>query len=263
MAVASTAQAVLDIEGIVITSCKDYLDETPEADPWNFEIWVDFAATGDLHHIDVNLPDGGLPDFTIPEDFGYWEYESPAHYLTLAALQGDYPTGDYAFEFLDSNNMLLNSVTLDYSGIDEPSGPVHFMYPDDGAMDVPLDPTYEWDVGINDGNALGMWVLDPTDDDVYGDVPVSMGITLWQPGVLDPNHTYELEVSVFNVKDGQPGPSLPTKDMDIGGDTFVYGLLIEHINMIEFTTVPEPATVGLLGFGSLALLCTPGKRKKM
>ncbi|MCJ7777540.1 MAG: PEP-CTERM sorting domain-containing protein [Sedimentisphaerales bacterium] len=27
--------------------------------------------------------------------------------------------------------------------------------------------------------------------------------------------------------------------------------------------VPEPATVGLLGFGSLALFCTPGKRKKM
>jgi len=27
--------------------------------------------------------------------------------------------------------------------------------------------------------------------------------------------------------------------------------------------VPEPATVGLLGLGSLALFCTPGKRKKM
>jgi len=27
--------------------------------------------------------------------------------------------------------------------------------------------------------------------------------------------------------------------------------------------VPEPATVGLLGFGSVALFCTPGKRKKM
>ncbi|MCJ7730580.1 MAG: PEP-CTERM sorting domain-containing protein, partial [Sedimentisphaerales bacterium] len=27
--------------------------------------------------------------------------------------------------------------------------------------------------------------------------------------------------------------------------------------------IPEPATVGLLGLGSLALLCTPGKRKKM
>ncbi len=32
---------------------------------------------------------------------------------------------------------------------------------------------------------------------------------------------------------------------------------------LDVTPIPEPTTVGLLGFGSLALLCTPGKRKKM
>jgi len=36
-----------------------------------------------------------------------------------------------------------------------------------------------------------------------------------------------------------------------------------YVSSIGYESVPEPATVGLLGFGSLALLCTPGKRKKM
>ena len=36
-----------------------------------------------------------------------------------------------------------------------------------------------------------------------------------------------------------------------------------YVSSIGYESVPEPATVGLLGFGSLALLCTPVKRKKM
>jgi hypothetical protein len=36
-----------------------------------------------------------------------------------------------------------------------------------------------------------------------------------------------------------------------------------YVRSLGYESVPEPATVGLLGFGSLALLCTPGKRKKM
>ena len=250
MAVASTVQAVLDVNTIVMTSCKDFLDGDAETNPWNFEIWVELDGTGTLHHIDVTLPAGGLPDFTIYD--GHWEYDSN-DYLTLAALQDDYPTGGYLFSFEDSGDAVLRTFTLDYNGLSEPLGPVDFTYPaDDGATDVPLDPTYEWTIDSGDGDALGMWVWDPVaDEDKYGDVPVSMDTNSWQPGSLLSNHTYELEVSVFGVKDGEAGPSLPTKMID--GDTFAYGLLIEHINMIEFTTVPEPATIALLGLGSLLL----------
>jgi hypothetical protein len=262
MAVAGTAQAALDIDAIYMTSCKDHLDGVPiSSTPWIFEIWVDIAVQNGLDHIDVNLPAGGLPDFTIYD--GDWEYESTTDYSSLTALQDDYPTGDYLFSFEDSGNVVLRTFTLDYTGLSEPLNPVNFTYPsDNGQTGISTTPTFTWTVDPNAGDALGMWVWDPVEnEDKYWDAPVSMDTTSWQPGFLDPNHAYDLEVSVFRVKDGEPGPSLPT--MEVDGDTFAYGLLIEHLNEIEFTTVPEPVTVGLLGFGSLALLCTPSKRKKM
>ena len=251
MAVTGTAQgdvpAALDVNTIIMTSCKDYNDGVVETLPWNFEIWVDFDNPGTLDHIDVNMT-GGLSSFTINGDFGDWEYESPTDYLTLGDLRAVYPTGDYTLEFFNNVDFLLDSVTLDYSGISEPCSPVSFNYP----IDNSTAPTFTWTVGPTDGNALGMWVLDDTDNDVYENVPALMSTLDWTPGLLDPNDYY-LEVSVIGVKDGELGPSLPTENMDIGNDEFEYALLIEYCNGIEFTTVPEPATIALLGLGSLAL----------
>jgi len=255
MAVTGTAQAALDINGIYMTSCKDHLDGTPITVPWVFEVWVELDdPDNDLHHIDVS-PAGGAP-FTIYEDFGDWEHESPTDYLTLTALRDDYPTGDYMFKFFDSGDLLLDSVTLNYPDLDEPDNPVNFIYPEnDGETGIPLNPTFTWTVSHADGNALGMWLWDPiANKDIDWDVPVSMGTTSWGPlGPLDPNHAYDLEVSVFAVDDPQPGPGLPIRWTD-NGDDFTCGLLIEYINEIEFTTVPEPATICLLGLGGLALL---------
>jgi hypothetical protein len=254
-AVTGTVQAALDIDAIYIDSCKDYTDGTPDGNPWDFEISVDFVDTGSLHHIDVSKPGDSTPSITIIYKDNWWGHESPTDYLTLADLQKDYPSGEYTLDFRNSNNELLcSSVTLDYSGIAEPCNPVNFIYPStDGQTGISTTPTFTWTVNAGNGNALGMWVWDPNaDDDVYGNVPVPMTTTSWAPGPLLPNHHYGIDVSVCNVKNPQPGPALPTTMVD--NDTFSYGLVMEYCNTIEFTTVPEPATICLLGLGALSLL---------
>jgi len=252
--VAGTAQAALDIDGIYMTSCKDHLNGTadPPSNPWIFEIWADIAVQDGLDHIDVTKPGGASPFTTIYD--GDWFYNSPSRYSSLTALQVDYPTGEYLFSFEDSGDAVLRTFTLAYTGLSEPLGPVDFTHPStNGETGISTTPTFTWTVSPTAGDALAMWVWDPVaDDDIYENVPASMDTLDWTPGPLLPSHEYELEVSVINVKNLWGGPAFPT--MDVGGDVFKYGLWIEHINGIEFTTVPEPATICLLGLGMLALL---------
>ncbi|MBA7669000.1 hypothetical protein ES703_77124 [subsurface metagenome] len=228
-----TVGSPLDIEGIYMTSCKDHQDGTPYNYPWCFEIWVDLVDPDTLHHIDVTPPAGGTL-FTIYEDYG-WEYESPSDYLTLAGLRGDYPTGTYTFEFCNSSNTVLRTVNLDYSGISEPGNPVNFTYPSDNGQTISTNPNFTWIIDPSAGDALGMWLWDPiTHEDAYWVVPVPMDTLSWQPGLLKSGHDYDLEVSVFKVKSGLPGLTLPT--MEAGGDEFTYVLMMEYLNEIEFTT---------------------------
>jgi len=254
MAVTGAAQADLDIDAIIMTSVKDYLDGTPVSDPWGLEMWFEFVDTGSLHHIDVTLPGGSsVADFTIYGSAGYWDYESPALYSTLGGLQGGYGTGDYTFSFENSSDVVLRSVTLDYSGLSEPTGFADFTNPSyNGETGISTTPTFTWDVDSGDGDALGRWLWDSdTDVDVDWDVPVSI-TTSWAPVSLLPSNEYGLEVSVINFKDPVAGPAFPTAT--VGGDTFAYGLWIEYLNEIEFTTVPEPVTIAPFGLGSLFLI---------
>ena len=71
MAVTGTAQAALDVNTIVMTSYKTYVDGAAGGTPWCFEVWVELDDPGNLHHIDVNLP-GGSSSFTI--NGGDWEF---------------------------------------------------------------------------------------------------------------------------------------------------------------------------------------------
>ena len=247
MAVTGAAQAALDVNAIIMTSCKNYVDGAAGSTPWCFEVWVELDNPDTLHHIDVS-PTGGAP-FTIYDDFGYWEYDS-LDYSTIGDLRAVYPVGNYTFDFLSDTNSSLLTFGLDYTGISEPCSPVNFTHPStNGETGISTTPTFEWLVDSGDGDALYMWL---DNDDCYENGPATI-TTSWGPlGPLDPSHIYNLEVSVFNAKGLEDGPAFPTMNPS-GTDEFKYGLWIEHLNEIEFTTVPEPATIALLGLGSLLL----------
>jgi len=240
MAVTGTAQADLDINAICINSCKDLLDGIPDtSNPWVFEVWVELDDPGSLHHIDVTKPGASTPFTTIYEVDGDWFYHSPSFYPSLGDLRADYPTGDYTFEFRDSGDILLDSVTLNYPDLDEPGDFAHITSPLHGATDVSLNPTFTWTIDSGAGDALDMGVEDPCTSEVfYESALVSMTTTSWAPGPLLPSHDYEFDVSVYNIKGWQPESGLPTM-MTVEGDTFTCRLWIECGNDIRFTTVPE------------------------
>ena len=75
----------------------------------------------------------------------------------------------------------------------------------------------------------------------------------WTPGPLLPNHEYGLDVSVYTVKNLQPGPAWPT--MTVGGDTFAYGIKIEYLNMIDFTTVPIDIALDTIRTNAKSITC--------
>ncbi len=221
------AEAVVDvdIDWFAVTSYKAYTDGTPEgAQPWRFEIWVEVIDPGSLDHIEVTPPSPAIP-FTLSEDNGSWGWEAPSQYPSLASLRTAYLEGTYMFEFLNSSNVLLDIVSLNYSGLlGESSNPVNFIYPSvDGQTGILTDPTFAWTIDVGAGDALMMVVADViTDEDLYSNAPVSMTTPSWTPGPLLAGSEYGLEVSVLEVQDWL-GPDWPTTTTD-GGDLVLRGI---------------------------------------
>ncbi|MHC4536334.1 MAG: hypothetical protein ACYS6K_20480 [Planctomycetota bacterium] len=236
-------QAALDINWIAITSRKNYVDGIPiSAQPWKFEIWVENVDSWSLHHIDVTPPGSATP-FTMFEDsgsLGWWRWDSPSWYSSLASLRVDYPEGIYTFDFRNISNVQLDTVSLNYSGLPgEPSMPVDFTYPSvDGQTGISTYPTFTWIVDAGAGDALLMGLGDDVTGDLYWDAPVSMTTSSWTPGSLQAGHGYQLSVAVLEVKDWV-GPDWPTTTTT-GGDPFAYSLINEYVNEINFTTIPAP-----------------------
>ncbi|MHC4536940.1 MAG: hypothetical protein ACYS6K_23580, partial [Planctomycetota bacterium] len=224
--------APVDIEWIwIMTECEHVDGVVVDAYPWDFEIEVSVLKWGGLHHIDVF---------------------DPPKYPSLEALRADFPEGIYTLELRNIDNTLLTTVSLDYSGLSEP-GCVDFTYPSvNGQTDVSVNPTFEWTIGLSDGDVLALGVDDvSTEEQLYGVWPESITTESWSPGPLLPSREYELDVSVSRVIDWV-GPDMPT--MTVEGDEFAYILTFDCHNEIMFTT--ESAISTLSG---LVLMASDGK----
>ena len=227
----------LDVQEVYIDQYKDHWNGTVETNPFGIDIWVNGSGITSLSVVDPHLVSHGL----VLDD-GEWAFYQ-GDFADLASLAISYGPGDYVFTF-NSGEVDEDTVTISYL-YSEPTGFANITNPTDVETGVGLNPTYSWDSAAGYGDALGMWVVDNLSNDIYWNAPADINLTSWQPGVLAASTEYEFEISVITADGGAP----QAKQTD-GADAFDYYGLFEYINIVGFTTIPEPV--------SLLVLCIAG-----
>ena len=254
--VATVAEMELDIDWIGITSNKEYRQGTPrESEPCEFDTWSHVIYPGSLHHVDITKPDASSPFmmFEEPTLVGRvkWYPSSIIEYPSLYALREVYPEGFYTFDFRNLGGGLIKSLGFYYSSLpSEPTEPLDFIYPSMNVQSgIGINPTSTWSLSPGPGDAL-MMVLE---DLAYWDVPLSISSISWTPGSLLADREYELYISVINIKDW--GTAFTTMT-DYTGDTSSYAPITEHLNEINFSTIPTPGALvlGSIGVGLVSWL---------
>ena len=166
----------------------------------------------------------------------FWDFSTPEKHASLTELRTVFPLGTYTFDFYDSSNNKLDSVSLDYSITDIPSVPVDFTYPSvDGQAGISTYPTFIWTVDPDAGDVLIVAMKEAVET-IYWDAPVSMTTTSWTPGILSAGHEHELDLSVLEAQDWT-GPGWPAKTTN-GGDSFACSLINEYLNEVSLLTAP-------------------------
>ncbi|HUW55747.1 MAG TPA: PEP-CTERM sorting domain-containing protein, partial [Planctomycetota bacterium] len=140
-----------------------------------------------------------------------------------------------------------------------PTGYATISYPLHGATGVEVDPNYAWDNVQGKGKVLGLFVRNnDTDVELFRELDNDMTRTSWQPGALSQDQTYRTTVAVAKLVGGAGKPLNLTM---LSGDPFDYYGVFADSNENEFTTVPEPSTVALVGTGVLVCIAVRRRRR--
>jgi len=257
--VTSLAEMELDIDWIGITSYKEFRDNVPkDPEPGEFDIWAHVVDPGTLHRIDITKPGASSPFMTMyeatnPVWWDEWDPSSIIKYPSLSALREVYQEEFYTLNFHDIIGGLIKSLSFDYSiPPSKPKGPVDFIHLSTIEQSgIGINPTFTWSVNPGPSDAL-MMVLE---DLAYWDVPLSISSISWTPGSLLADREYEHYISAINIKDCGDVPAFITMT-DYTGDTSSYSLTTEHLNEINFSTIPTPGALvlGCIGVGLIGWL---------
>ncbi|MCK4292568.1 MAG: hypothetical protein KAY65_05185 [Planctomycetes bacterium] len=222
----------LDIYEIQIISSKYWSGGVFE----DYGIYVTVSGSNDINAVTLTPPAPANSPIVFDQRHCWeggciWAIEIE-EYNSLDELRNDFPTGDYTFSF----NNGADSATLNHNPI-QPTGFAVITYPaDDGATDVPLNPTITWQSCVGYGDAVAVYIWDEMRDTRHWTGFIDIAQTSWMAGPLGAAHLHELEAVVF---DGTA--SLPYSRATFGGDSFIYTDLFEYENSISFTTTGTPA----------------------
>lgn len=257
----TTGSIPMDIEEIAVFKLIDRVDTVPVTNPYAFEACV--AGTG-IQSATVTPPSASPIPLLLDLDDGYCFSQN---FVDLAALNGAFPNGLYAFDITGTGGG-SDSKTLNMQA-SEPGALADVTNPLDGAA-VPADQdlTMTWML-VEKSNGVGCIVGMSCTDQIFLEIEETVGMnsstlidvilpptdtqTLILAADLNEGGFYDVEIETFigaiNFSD--------TTDMS---DPVRSVAIFEDINQVTFSVVPEPAA-GLAGIAALLTVVALRRRQ--
>jgi len=240
----STQAMALDVQQVFVSYMEGRTDDT--ANEWAFQAFITGTGITDIVFQDQNsLYQGGIPYDPVR---GGWFYRDDS-YASRSAFDTDHPNPTsikFWFNYI-SPGVYTDLLTATYNTT-EPTGFADITYPAHNQTGVGVNPTYTWDNVDGMGDTIFLSVEDDGGSNVYYHGPdADMTMMSWSPvPSLGESTKYWFEVTLNKTSSA----ALTTW---LGDPVSYYGYNTDS-NEVGFTTIPEPASLALVGTGVLTLV---------
>lgn len=157
----------------------------------SFEVGGDGDTLDNIKKVQIKAPSGKKSILKNGLGFGGSEFSYESDY---EVLQSKFPEGEYLITFSPKK---YGEITINIT-YDLPSTPV-ITYPEDGAANVPLNFTIEWEL-LDDIDGLRLIIEGEEGDDMDFEKELSIDATSFTlpEGILQPNSQYQIQLNAFN-----------------------------------------------------------------
>lgn len=246
----------IDVQKVALIQGHGYLNGVTTS--YFFEVLVEGTGITDARVVDTST------NASLTNAGGnWWEYEDPVAYPTYAALTAAHPaSGALTTLYFNEAQLDCDTDVLGYNVTAGPDGFATITNPLHNATGVPLNPNYTWTsvaaltnaVGISkfvDEDAGPVWYQEFFDNDLTQ--------TSWQPGALAGLTDFHICVAVVNLQGGVGRPMSAVTNTR--SDAYDYYGVFAQANENDFTTIPEPGTMALLGTAMLVAVGLRWRRR--